>query len=1333
MNMETILEALRDHGARVSLQNGQLALSGAKGKLPSALISQIKAAKPEIIAWLEALEAEKALAKSGIKPRQKTTGPLSFSQKRLWVLNQMGGATNEYNVPDVRAFGLELNVTALQAAFEHLCLRHSILRTVYRVSDGEPAQVILPLEAPVLALENISDDALEAAALAEVSAPFDLENGPVMRARLFTTPTQHVLAITLHHIATDGWSMGVLQRDLVVFYNALAAANPNLPAPLPVQYIDYAYWQNDVQIGNMAQSLLYWQEKLANAPLVHALPLDYPRPPHARMEGENLRDHMDAKESAALKALAKTHGLSLFGLLYAAFALFIYRQSGGQGAVVGTPVANRDQAELTDLIGFFVNTVALKTDINDSMTLQEFLQNARQTVTEGLSHQAAPFEMVVDSLKPPRSLAYAPLVQLMFTLVSQAGNAPGFAEVKETQITPDLPVAKFDLSLAIAESPDGLRIEWNYASFLFTKDTMAGFAQSYRALLRHLLTDTNRIIGEIPLLAPAEAEQMVACGKGPARPIDPRRVEQIFTDIAAHVPDALALQDKTTRLTYHQADQRSTALARHLLNSGVQAGDVVGVAMQRSADFALAILGVLKADACIALLPVDVPVARVDHMIKDAGISRILTHAQTPPDIRALPIAQPMAFEAGPPLPVPTGKNAYVVFTSGTTGRPKGVMNTHLGLVNMCQSQIAEHGFGSGSTMTVCANVAFDSILWEMCPSLLSGGALHFIDGETLGNPPALARALRSIRPSHFWLPTGLMETICAIDFEWPNSIHHVFTGGDRLGAYCLPHAVKARLFNLYGPSEASCITVTAEITPDTPNPAPIGRPLPNVSTYIVDDHNRLLPKGAVGELIISGPAVGVGYLGRPELTKAVFLPPNDVWPDPAYRTGDLARWRADDTLECLGRIDAQVKIRGFRIEPAEVSAAIQAVPGVRQAFVNVAAPFGQKQLMAYVVADAAIEPDIKAALGAALPSYMLPDVYHFLPALPLTGNGKIDRRALDDLAQTSGTNRAVNIDSPRDEIELRLFKIWQSVLLHPAIGLQDNFFEVGGSSISALKVLDRVNKEFGVTLATTTLINNPTVEALAAQIRAGSDHNLSETDVIEFRKGDGQKNVICIHPGGGTAFVYLSLAKVLPDHLGVYGVQAKGLNEGEDFLPTITAMASHYIELIKDQLTQPCVLTGASFGGFVAYEMARQLHVAGHSNVTAVILDAMGSDDAIIRDMQKSVTLEVFREKLVKYNGMFPGIDDAQIDRFHRIYNHHIETSKTYACPPDPGFFVLVQALKGRDRPTLRYLRAFWQRRAQAGYRVRCIAGDHSTMLEGDDVRRIAGIIDQTLQEMQP
>ncbi len=1333
MNMKTILDTLRDHGARVSLQNGQLALSGAKGKLPGALISQIKASKPEIIAWLEALEAEKTLVNNGISRQQKTKGPLSFSQKRLWVVNQMGGATNEYNVPDVRAFGLELDVPALQAALEHIFMRHSVLRSVYRVKEGEPEQVILPMEGAGLARSNTTDAALENAVMAEVSAPFDLETGPAMRARLFSTPTQHVLALTLHHIATDGWSMGVLQRDLVTFYNALAAQNPLQPAPLPVQYIDYAYWQNEVQAESLGQSLRYWQKKLANAPLVHALPLDYPRPPQARLEGANFSDKLGLEKTEALQALAKSHGISFFGLLYAAFALFIYRQSGGQGAVIGTPVANRDQPELSDLIGFFVNTVALTTDIDDAMTLHDFIDAARQTVAEGLSHQAAPFEMVVDALKPPRSLAYAPLVQIMFTLVSQAGSEPQFSGTQDAQITPDLPVAKFDLSLGIEENADGLRIEWNYACFLFGEKTIAGFAKGYRALLDELLGDTSRIIGDIPLLDPKAAAQIVQCGKGVETALDLRRAEQIFSEMAAQHPDSPALSDTETSLTYQQADRRSDDLARHLLNSGISNQDVIGVAMQRSVDFAIAVLGVLKTGASVALLPVDVPIARVEQMVANTGIVCVLTHAQSPAEILSLPMATPMMFLSGEPLPVAKGENAYVVFTSGTTGAPKGVMNTHIGLVNMCQSQVAEHGFGPKSTMTVCANVAFDSILWEMCPSLISGGALHFIDAPTLSDPAALAGALQRIQPSHFWLPTGLMETICAIDFAWPESIHHVFTGGDRLGGYCLPLGVKARLFNLYGPSEASGVTVTNEITPDTPKPAPIGRPLPNVSTYIVDEHNRLLPKGAVGELLIGGPAVGVGYLGRLELNKKVFLPPNEVWSEPVYRSGDLARWREDNTLECLGRMDTQVKIRGFRIEPAEVAAAIQALPGIRQAFVNTSSPFGEKQLVAFVVGDAAHEPEIKTALSSVLPSYMLPDAYHFMAALPLTANGKIDRRALDDVAQAAQNNRAVNVDSPRDEIELRLFKIWQTVLLHPSIGLRDNFFEIGGSSISALKVLDLVNKEFGEALATTTLIKNPTIEALAAQIRAGSDSTLSETDVIEFRKGNGKQNVICIHPGGGTAFVYLSLAKVLPAHFGVYGVQAKGLNEGEAFLPSIPEMASHYIALIRDQLTQDCVITGASFGGFVAYEIARQLHEAGHTNVTAVIMDAMGSDDAIVRDTQHGVTLEVFREKLVKYNGMFPGIDDAQIDRFHRIYNHHIETTKTYECLPDSGHFVLVQALKDRDRATLRYLRAFWQRRAQAGYRVRCIAGDHSTMLEGDDVIRIAEIIDQTLQEMQP
>jgi surfactin synthase thioesterase subunit len=613
------------------------------------------------------------------------------------------------------------------------------------------------------------------------------------------------------------------------------------------------------------------------------------------------------------------------------------------------------------------------------------------------------------------------------------------------------------------------------------------------------------------------------------------------------------------------------------------------------------------------------------------------------------------------------------------------------------------------------------------------GGTIAILHPDDIGDAAALQRAIDRIAPTHFWLPTGLMEAMCAAGLRLPASVRSVSTGGDRLQGYCLPKGCGVPLANIYGPSEAAVITVACVLDETETQNVPIGRPVPNVCAYILDDAQRLLPRGAVGELCISGPFVGPGYTNDPVLTATKFVANPFARPghEVLYRCGDLARWLPDGRMECLGRTDFQVKIRGYRIEPQEIAATLQEQPGLLQAFVDVIA-HADKRLVAYCVADegqdgALLEPALRAALARTMPSYMMPDRFVWLAALPLTDRGKVDRRALAALAPPPP--RQVNTSSPRDDIELSLYNIWSGVLLHPEIGLRDNFFDIGGNSLSAIKIVHQINQTFDAGLAVTEIIANPTIESLGALIRAGKTRNAGQNPIC-FRRGAERLNVICIHPGGGTAFAYLSLAKTLPQDFGVWGVQAVGLQPGEEFLPDIGAMADHYINLVQDLLDRPFVLTGASFGGFVAYEMVRRLKLAGNDLGTAVMLDSMGSDDPALLEDAGAVSAAVFREKLVTYNGMYPGIDDAQIAQYHQIYNHHTLASRRWNFRTTDGRVLLVQAIRGRNKAQLRFLRFFWRMRAKGPFLFKLTAGDHSTTLEGADVARVGQIIANLLQD---
>ncbi|MDR0808167.1 MAG: amino acid adenylation domain-containing protein, partial [Gemmobacter sp.] len=872
----------------------------------------------------------------------------------------------------------------------------------------------------------------------------------------------------------------------------------------------------------------------------------------------------------------------------------------------------------------------------------------------------------------------------------------------------------------------------------FAPATIARYNRGFLSLLEGVAAAPETLLSNLPLVSAAEEAHLLALGTGPVRDDGPNPPEphELIAGFAETTPDAIAVIWQGRAMTYGELNARANRLARHLRALGVRAGDAVAVATGRNAAMIEALVAVNRAGAAIVQMPTDAPLDRVTGILQDSA-SRVLLTLSEREDLMGLPGAVAVDRDAGwrdlpdgPPEPW-VNPISYIVYTSGTTGAPKGTLNTHLGLLNMCRWQAGDFGMDARCSQTVAANPAFDAIMWEIWPALSVGGRLIILEADDLADVARLQAALDRYQPSHFWLPTGLMEAMCSSGLRLPRSVRSVSTGGDRLQGYCLPGDCGLPLANIYGPSEAAVITVCVVLQPHETSLAPIGRPVPNTCVYVMDDRGRLLPEGAVGELCLSGPSLGPGYLNRPELTAQKFVANPYAKPghEILYRTGDLARWRPDGRLECLGRTDFQIKLRGYRIEPQEIAAVLLAQPGIQAAFVE-AIDSGARQLVAFVVAEpgqdtALMEPPVKDALARVLPSYMMPRRYVWLEALPLTDRGKIDRRALAALAPEPG--RQVNTASPRDDLELKLYDIWSSVLLHPDIGLRDNFFEIGGTSLSAIKIVHRINAELGASLAVTEMIAHPTIEELGGVLRSGRERRRPQNPIC-FRKGAGAVNVVCVHPGGGTAFAYLSLAKELPEDHGVWGIQSVGVYPGDEMLPDIGAMADHYIGLIDDLLDRPLVITGASFGGLVAYEMVRRLHLAGNDRATAVMLDALGSDDPAITQNEKLADADEFRAKLITYNGMFPGIDDAQIDQYHRIYNHNTLASRRWHFRRTEGRVILVQAIRGRSRAQLRYLRFFWQMRAKGRFLFKCTAGDHSTTLEGEDVRRIARIIAKVL-----
>ena len=1341
MSLADLLHDARENGIHLSLRDGRLAVQ-AKGGVPPDLLARIKTQRDALVDWLARLAEDAGQQHEAILPGSSPEGepePLSYSQSRLWVIDRMENAAGLYNVPFTLRMTGPLDIAALERALARLLDRHAVLRSVFDEGPAGVTQRILTAPAFALPVRQMTAPELAALAEAEAQRPFDLTRDLMMRAILVRlAPEDHRLLLTLHHIATDGWSNAVLLEELIALYHGAT-----LPPPA-LQFTDYARWQRQMLARRGPALADWWRDTLQGAPDLHDLPCDHPRPPVLSGAGGHLADQVPPALAAAQRDLARAQGVSLFTLLLAVWAAFLHRQTGTEDLVIGTPVAGRERDELKSLVGFLVNTLPLRLRPQPDQRFDAFLAHVNRQTTEALAHQDLPFEMIVEQVNPPRSLSHAPLVQLAFTLVQQALgttpeiSAPGQVRFVATDTATD--GAKFELSLGLVDSGNDLRLGWTYATDLFAPATIARYNRAFLSLLEGIAATPDMALTDLPLVSASERARLLDLGTGPFRDVgsNPAEPHALVAHFADTTPDAVAVIWRGQGLTYAALNERVNRLAHHLRALGVQAGDAVAVASGRNAAMIEAMLAVNRAGAAFVLMPVDAPLDRITGILQDSASRLLLTVAERDdllnlPGVLALALDEDAAWRDLPATAPEPWVNpiSYIVYTSGTTGLPKGALNTHLGLLNMCIWQTGDFDMDAGCSQTVVANPAFDAIIWEIWPALTVGGRLILLDAGDLADLAALQAALDRHQPSHFWLPTGLMEAMCSAGLRLPASVRSVATGGDRLQAYCLPEGCGLPLVNIYGPSEAAVFTVFAILQPQDTAQAPIGRPVSNTCVYILDEHGRLLPEGAVGELCLSGPFLGPGYLGRPDLTAQKYVANPFAKPghEVLYRTGDLARWRPDGRLECLGRTDFQVKIRGYRIEPQEISAVLLTQAGVQAAFVE-AVDHGTRHLVAFVVAEAGqdsalMEPALKAALAQRLPSYMMPHRYVWLDALPLTDRGKIDRRALVALAPAPG--RQVNTASPRDDLELKLYNIWSSVLLHPDIGLRDNFFDIGGTSLSAIKIVHRINAELGTALAVTEIIAHPTIEALGGVLRAGRERQRPQNPIC-FRKGAGAVNVVCIHPGGGTAFAYLSLAKELPEDHGVWGIQSVGVYPGDEMLPDIGAMADHYIDLIGDLLDRPLVITGASFGGMVAYEMVRRLRLAGHDTATAVMLDALGSDDPAITQNAALSDAAEFRSKLITYNGMFPGIDDAQIDQYHRIYNHNILSSRRWNFRRSEGRVILIQAIRGRTRAQLRFLRFFWQMRAKGPFLFKCTAGDHSTLLEGNDVRRIAQIIARVL-----
>ncbi|WP_045587513.1 non-ribosomal peptide synthetase [Burkholderia pseudomallei] len=1160
--------------------------------------------------------------------------PMSFAQQRLWFLARMGGLGDAYHMPIAVRLRGALDVDALQRALSRIVSRHDALRTTFALEGEQPVQRVhaddgAGLRLRIDDLRGCADAGARRARIlaGQASEPFDLARGPLVRGALVREADDvHTLCVTIHHIVSDGWSIDVFCRELSELYRAFAGGQPDPLPPLPVQYADYAAWQQR-GIGGAAlhAQAEYWRDALAGAPTLLELPTDRPRPPQPDYAGATVGLALDAPLTAGLRALARRHGATLFMTVFAAWSVLLSRLSRQTDVVIGTPSANRGHAQIEGLIGFFVNTIALRVDLDGAPTVAELLARVKARTLAAQQHQDIPFEHVVERVQPARSLSHSPVFQAMFAW-QHASRGEMRLEGLRAEPLDDAArtIAKFDLTLSLRESGDAIDGGLEYASALFERATIERFAGYLRRLLEGMVADDTQRVDALPMLSRDERRDLIERRNATARPYPANSgVHRLFEAQAARTPDATAIVDGATTLDYRALDARANRIAHALAHAGVRAGDRVALHLEPSIGLVAAQLAVLKLGA--AYVPVDVgnPPARKAFVAQDSGARLVLgdavldwpAAAGVPQRDLAVLLAGPWPSDAPARAPQCGGDTpAYVMYTSGSSGQPKGVLVTHRGIARLAVNS-GYATFDASDRFAFASNPAFDASTFEVWTALLNGASIGIVKRDDLLDLGALAGKLSSIGVTCLFLTTALFNRCVSFDPAMFARLRCVISGGERADPAVYRKVLEAgpprHLLNAYGPTETTTFAAVWEAEPRTlaAQAAPIGRPIGNTSVYVLDAYGAPVPVGVTGEIHIGGPGVAQGYLNRPALSAERFVRDPFVGGDARmYRTGDLGRWRPDGMLDCIGRADFQVKIRGFRIELGEIEACLLEHGALAQAAVLARDDGGDggKTLVAYYVPRAGHEdgaPALRAHLAARLPEYMVPAAYVRLPAMPLTPNGKLERRALPAPDERSYVRR--DYAAPQGEIETTLARIWAELFGIERVGRHDGFFELGGHSLLAVRMVARVHDVLGVEVPLRALFADPVLHVFASAVARASTRQAS-SNLVAFRSAGTAAPLFFIHSGlGEIGFVGDLLPGIAPE-IPVYGFAAVGFLAGETPHATIEEMAAQYVDAMRRvQPHGPYRLAGWCAGGNIAFEMAHQLIAADETVEFLCMIDS--------------------------------------------------------------------------------------------------------------------------------
>jgi amino acid adenylation domain-containing protein len=1333
--------------------------------------------------------------------------PLSYAQQRLWFIHQLDPGDAAYNVAAaVRVQGF-LNIDVLEKVLREIVRRHESLRTRFVAAPTGPRQVVeaeAGMSLQMLSLASLPEERRETEAkklaMEEANVPFNLEIGPLLRLKLLRLSDEdYVLLLTMHHIVSDGWSMEVLLREVSILYEAFSSGHISPLPELLIQYADYSGWQRTWLGGPiLEEQLAYWKKQLDGvSPLM--LPTDRPSPARASHRGSAIAFQLDSP-GEKLRELAQRQDATLFMVLLAAFKVLLCRYTGQYDIAVGSPVSGRRLIETENLIGFFVNTLVLRTDLSSIPTFIELLRLVKDTTIEAQAYQDIPFEKLVEALQPERELSRTPLFQVVMVLESALQSSLRLGTATLVPFTIAGNTSKFDLTILFSEGGTGIRGTLEYCTDLFDAQTIRRMIGHFQVLLEGIVSKPDRSVLDLPILTPDEHQQLLVLPNDGDGGEVKECIHALFEAQAERTPKAVAVVYQGSALSYGELNRRANRLAHFLRKMGVRPDERVAICAERGLDMVIALVAVLKAGGAYVFLDPAYPLERLQYMLKDCAPVALLAQGELKARFEGGEITQlfDLADAAGITKDEPDTnlKCAYigltpehlacVIYTSGSTGKPKGSEIPHRSIPGFIFGTDYAH-FDEQAVLLQHSSVSWDILILELWPALMKGGRCVLAHQRVL-SADDIRRYVQHAGVNILWLTAAMFSSIVESDVECLQGIRDLLTGGETVPASSLKQALArlpgTRLVNAYGPSECTVFStcyVAPRILPEELGSVPIGRPIGDRRVYVLDALLNPVPTGVVGEIYVGGPAVGRGYLRRAKLTAERFLP------DPfssatglrMYRTGDLARWTVHGELEFIGRADFQVKIRGFRIEPGEVEARIAECPGVQETAVIVREDVpGEKRLVAYyttIPKEGTEAEELRTFLASRVPAYMVPSAFVRMESMPLTSNGKLDRKALPQPVEAA---RVSANQAPQGEMEAVLAEIWRDMLHREHVGREDNFFELGGHSLLLVRVVARVRQILGVETTISDLFTHPRLKDFAHTLESaslargksptiGGSGTAAEPQweqpaapvLVSIQPHGPRSPFFCVHPIGGQVHCYAALASSLGKEQPFYGLQSPQWDAFGNRFPKIEQMAALYIkEIRRVQPHGPYSIGGWSMGGLVAWEMAAQLREQKESLGVLALFDChpftqnrqLAGDDGNL-PMVARFALDMARwlgrdpdhfrgqfpeadpqeqwrmvqEELVREGVFAPSRAREEMSHLLDVFTANVAAMEQYALRAAPQRVVLFAASAGGQPEQLA---SQWKTYAEHGVELHLVSGNHYTMLRPPDVEIIAGLLKHRL-----